>query len=628
MASWLNRAKALWHRLFFWHTHKAASEEIQPEAGPDHALVLSVHESTYVTGWRKLLFLHHVLDVKEKRLFWSSIGAAFVLFVLSGWLFIQPHLTHVPTEGGELTEALVGAPKSINPLYAPLNDVDRDLTSLIYSGLFRLNEHLDPEPDLVDRYTWSQGGTVLELTLRSDIRFQDNTPVTADDVVFTYQAIKSPTWRSPLATSFKDVSVVRVDDQTVQFIIDKPNPQLLSELTVGILPAHLWQDVPNPMLADLNLRPVGSGPYQISSRRRDQKGTLLSYSLSRSNIYYGIKPYLFTRTFNFFTDLDQAEQALKSHQVDSLAFVPWNNVSDFAHNAVHAVALRLPQETVAFFNLRDGLLKDQTLRGLLQQSIDQDGLADAIKPAALPNGSPFPFIDLPAATSSNATSSAASLDVLRGAFETAGWKLDATTGLRSFHTPLASAVTHKNGKKITTVTSSTATLLQLQIDVPDQPDLVRIANYLSQRWSLVGAKVTVQAHPAEELFRSVLNDHASYQILVWNILLQPTQDPSPFWSSTAAVEQGLNFSNVSDHVVDQRLADIHDASSTDALAIARIAFAKALISDVPAIFLARPSYAYLVNDQVQGVTDMNLALPSDRLNRSATWSLQSALRWR
>lgn len=626
MASWLTRAKALWKRLFFWHTPATASEEVRVEASHDHALVLSVHESTRVSGWKKLSFLNHVLTSGEKRLFWSALIGAFLLVIAGGWMLAQPHLMRVPTDGGTLTEALIGAPKLINPLYAPLNDVDRDISSLVYSGLFRLDERLEPQPDLVERYEWRENGKILELVLRKDARFHDNAQVTADDVVFTYQAIKSPVWRSPLSGSFKQLNVVRVDDQTVQFILEKPEPQFLNQLTIGILPAHLWEDVPNPVLADLNLRPVGSGPYRIASLRRDQKGTILSYRLDRSEQYYGVKPYITSRVFRFFADTEQAIQAVKAHQADTLPFLPWNDVAELSHDAVHPVALRLPQQTIAFFNLKDSFLKDAKLRTILTQAIDKTELTDAVKPSALPGGSPLPFLELPVSTSTEAnTSTNPSLDDLRQSLETAGWKLDTTTGLR-FQKTTASASTRAT--TATSSASSTGTLLAFTIDVPNQPDLVRIAQYLQQRWSLLGMKIDIQTHDPDELRRAVVSDRSSYQILVWNILLPATQDPVGFWGSDAASGQGLNFSNLTSKTVDQRIEEIHSASTTAALQTARINFAKALLAETPAIFLARPTYVYLVSDHIQGTGDLDLAVPSDRLIRSAQWSVESALRWK
>lgn len=617
MASWLSRAKAFWNRLFFWHTHKPTSEEVRPDISHDHTLVLSMSEPIHLSGWRKLSFLHHVLNVREKRMFWSAITGAIVLLLVGGWMLIQPHFIRVPGSGGVVTEALIGSPKLINPLYAPLNDVDRDITSLVYSGLFRLDETLEPKPDLVERYAWLEQGTVLEIVVRKDARFHDNTPVTSDDVIFTYQSIKSPAWRSPLSSLFKPLNMVRVDDQTVQFILEKPEPQFLTQLTVGILPAHLWQDTPNPMLADLNLRPVGSGPYQVASLRRDQKGTILSYRLDRSERYYGVKPYLTSRVFRFYADMEQATQAIKGHQADTLPFVPWNKVDAFTHDSVQTVALRLPQQTIAFFNMRDAQLKDLKLRDVLSQAIDTEGLTEAVKPSALPGGSPLPFLQLPtppttSTSTTTSTTQAPSLDTLRQTLETAGWKLDAGTGLRT----------------LTTANNATGTVLAITIDVPDQPDLLRMAEYLRQRWSLLGVKVVIETHAAEQLIRDAISDRGSYQVLIWNILLPPTLDPAPFWGTKATTGQGLNFSNLTSKTVDQQIETIYAATSTEALQAARIGFAQALLKETPAIFLARPTYAYVVSKQIQGVKDLDLALPSDRLIRSSEWFTESALRWK
>jgi ABC-type transport system substrate-binding protein len=94
----------------------------------------------------------------------------------------------VPTGGGVFTEAVEGTPKLINPLFAPANDVDRDLVALIFSGLFRLDGQLNAVPDLTESFRWLENGKTLEVRLRNDARFHDGQPVTAHDVVFTYNA--------------------------------------------------------------------------------------------------------------------------------------------------------------------------------------------------------------------------------------------------------------------------------------------------------------------------------------------------------------------------------------------------------------------------------------------------------
>ena len=171
MPTWRSKLGTWWHRVFFWQKHSPSEEINDTSHHHDHALVLAVTETSRASSFRQLRFLNHVLGKNERRLFWT----AFVLFVLAfsvglGTIAI-PHIRSVPSSGGSIHEGLIGSPKLINPLYASTNDVDRDLVSLIYAGLVRLDERLEAQPDLAERYRWLENGTTLEVVLRKDIHF-------------------------------------------------------------------------------------------------------------------------------------------------------------------------------------------------------------------------------------------------------------------------------------------------------------------------------------------------------------------------------------------------------------------------------------------------------------------------
>src|SRR4030042_2504808 len=55
-------------------------------------------------------------------------------------------------------EAIVGSPARVNPLFAPLNDTDRDLTALVFSGLTRLGPAGQVLPDLAESWEISEDG--------------------------------------------------------------------------------------------------------------------------------------------------------------------------------------------------------------------------------------------------------------------------------------------------------------------------------------------------------------------------------------------------------------------------------------------------------------------------------------
>jgi peptide/nickel transport system substrate-binding protein len=605
----LERLRSTWKKVFFWQQTPSSdsSHEFIPHHGHDHALVLSVTSPRKVPRWKQLRFINRVLNQNERRVFWGS----FLIFVLAlgfgAYGVARLNVERVPATGGEYSEGLVGSPKLVNPLFAPTNDVDRDLVTLIFSGLFRLDQDLNAQPDLVSSYHWLDDGKTLEVKLRDDARFHDGTPVTANDVVFTYHAIKNPDWRSPLASNFHDVDIVQVDDQTVQFHLASPDALFPNLLTVGILPAHVWEDIPDASsrLADANLKPIGSGPYQVSSFTRDGRGNILSFQLTRFNAFYGLKPLIDNIRLKFYPDRLQALAALNNSQIDALAFVPWADASKGRADQIQAVSLDLPQETVAFFNTKDKLLKDEKLRKALSLAIDPIELASVVSDHAKPVTSPFPFLE-------DASSTKPDLEEARKALDALGWKLNEGETVRHL------------GSSSSTASS---TLLTLTIDVPNQTDLLAVADHLQRRWSLLGAQVTVHSDDAEPLLRGALETR-NYQVILWNVLLPADQDLTPFWQSANSAGRGLNLSNVADRDIDNALDTLSNATSTEAVNAGQRKLSAAIRARSAALFLLRPSYALLVNKRVMGVTDMVISRPSDRLLNIANWYVNQALRWK
>ena len=615
MQKYLAQLRAIWRKMFFWHTPADASSEYVPEAHHDHALVLDVTEKPRVPRMRQLRFFSRVLDPMERRLFWISFVVFFLAVIVGTFGILSTSLERVPAPGGTLIEGLVGTPKLINPLYAPLNAVDRDLASFVYSGLFRLDASLEPQPDLAERYRWLPDGKTLEVTVRQDARFHDGVPVTADDIVFTYSAVKNPAWRSPLLSTFKGVTVIRVDDMTVQFQLEKPSPSFLTDLTLGILPAHIWQDVPDSgaSLAEANLKPIGSGPYKLVSLVRDGRGVITSYHLEQFSAYYGYKPMVSDWQFTFFPDRDQAALALKNGQIDLFAFVPWRDAEDKLSPTVQAVTLELPQQTVAFFNTKDALLKDERVRQALDLAVDRAELQTLIGTHASLTSSPFPFLTATTATTPN-------LDLARANLDKIGWKLDPQANVRVL-TPVTTG-------KTTTTAATSSTLMEFTIDVPEQPDLIKVAELLQRRWSLLGARVTIRRQPGDELRKQALAN-PDYQVIIWNVLLPPDQDLSQFWANAPdASRSAQNWSHLDDRDVDAAFTAIDAATTTTMLQQARQKLADTILSRSPALFLLRPSYAYLVGKRVQGIADLPIAQPSDRFAQTANWYVKTTWKWK
>ena len=127
--------------------------------------------------------------------------------------------------------------------------VNRMLVSLVYEGLFRLDEHFAPQPVLAQGAEVDESGLTWTITLKEGVTFSDGTPLEAKHVVSSLKkAQKSTLYAGRLA----DVeSVKAAKDGTVVIKLTAPN---------GGLPALL--DIPVVMEGEEELAPLGTGRYR------------------------------------------------------------------------------------------------------------------------------------------------------------------------------------------------------------------------------------------------------------------------------------------------------------------------------------------------------------------------------
>jgi len=200
-------------------------------------------------------------------------------------------LVEVPISGGTITEGIVGVPTLINPVIA-ISDADKDLTSLIYSGLMRKDSEGNFIPDLAESFTVSPDGTNYTFVIKKNAKFHNGKNVTADDVIFTIEKIKDPLIKSPRKMGWDGVSVSKKDDRTVVFTLTQPYISFLDNTTMGILPSELWKSTDSNgfNLSALNSKAIGSGPYKIKSITKNSDGITEEYKLERFNNFALGKP--------------------------------------------------------------------------------------------------------------------------------------------------------------------------------------------------------------------------------------------------------------------------------------------------------------------------------------------------
>jgi peptide/nickel transport system substrate-binding protein len=148
-----------------------------------------------------------------------------------------------PRRAANALAVAAGEPKTFNPLTAA-DQPSRDVIYAISADLVHINRAtLRTEPALAKSWTVSRDGRNYTLTLRDGLRFSDGAPLTADDVVFTFQAHLDPKTGSPqrdlLLLEGRPIAVRKLGPQRVQF--DLPAPYGPAERlfdSFWILPRH------------------------------------------------------------------------------------------------------------------------------------------------------------------------------------------------------------------------------------------------------------------------------------------------------------------------------------------------------------------------------------------------------
>lgn len=511
----------------------------------------------------------------------------------------------VPAVGGHITEGVVGTPRSLNPLLSSANDVDMDLVTLIYSGLFRLDGEGKLVGDLADDYTVSEDQKTYTLSIREGVTWHDGRPLTVDDIIFTIAQIQDPAWKSQLQPVFENVTVERAGDTVLKLTLEKPFAPFMSKLRFGILPKHIWKDVlpQNALMAEQNLKPVGSGPFRFMALKRDKRGFVLSYTLERNKDYFKEAPYIKELSFKFYPDYLTAIEALRKRQVDSLSFVPRDlrvEVKEMSH--VLPISLEMPQYTAVFFNKeRNDALGSTTVRRALTMSIDKSRILFEVLDG---DGHPLDFPPISGYTGLLDTKIPHDTVKAGELLEGAGWKLD-SDGLRKNKDNVPLSVT------LTTV---------------DQPENMGVMQIIKEGWSSIGVDVSLQAVPSSEIHRTVIRPR-DYEALLFGQLLEADPDPYPFWHSSQVNDPGLNLARFANRKADLAIEAARDTTNPETREERYKEFLNTLAEQVPAAFLYSPSYTYPVPEILQGFSGSRISIPADRFASITSWYLETKRAW-
>ena len=508
----------------------------------------------------------------------------------------------VPDYGGQYTEGVVAQPRYLNPLLSQTSDADADIVELLYAGLFRYESSGKIVPHIAQDFQISDDGRSYIVFLRPGVHFHDGDELTADDVVFTVRTIQDPAFKSPLRGNWLGVEVSASDPYTVHFTLKKPYFGFLANLTVGILPKHVWQNAtPETFtLTESNLtEPIGAGPYVFDKIDKDVQGNILAYHFRSFRGYFAGRPYIDRVSFRFFSDEESALTAFNHHEIMGLHAVHNENVSAITSNKdIRLYPFSLPRVFSVFLNTHKSIpLAYDEVRQALALSVDRQMLIDDVLKgygtpvrSALP---PFVFGSI------SQGEDKPNLEQANSLLEVNGWKLG-SDGIRE-----------KDGVH-----------LAFTLAVPDWPELARTADLLRDEWRAVGAQVEVKVISQADLQQSTIRSR-EYEALLFGQGSSLDPDPYSFWHSSQKDDPGLNIAAYENKEVDDLLTKARESNDPTVRQEQYARFQEIIAHDVPAIFLYSPSYLYPVSNRVQGIQARPIDASADRLSDIATWYIET-----
>jgi len=459
-------------------------------------------------------------------------------------------------DGGELKILYWQAPTILNPHQAT-GTKDSDSSRLAVEPLASWGPDAKPIANALAKEipTVANGGVSADFTtvtwkLKDGLKWSDGSAVTADDVAFTFSLIKDPASAATTEDNTEGVkSVVAKDATTVVLTYDAPNPNFYQwgvGTCCGILQKKQFADFTGAKLKDApgNLKPIGTGPYQVDTFK---PGDVVTYTIN-PNFRDPNKPFF--KTVNFKGGGDAESSARAAFQTGDVDYA-WNlqvtagvlkpmidsstkgKMLTVYGSSVERILINFsdpnapgdqrgePTTKHPFFNGADGL----TVRKALALATDRKTVAQQFYGNGL-SGKPGCNIitGIPEFESTATQSFCDSFDVTAAAkmLDDAGWKLGAD-GVRA-----------KGGVKLNILYQTTVNAVRQNTQA-----------LMKTNWEKAGFKVELKSVPAGTFFTNTSPDGANH---FWSDIEMFTNnsDPDPTsylngWTTKQIAQKSNNW---------------------------------------------------------------------------------------
>jgi len=534
--------------------------------------------------------------------------AVLVSFLYAVYTANALFLTSVPSQGGAIVEGIVGTPRFVNPVLA-ITRADHDMVELVYSGLMKINEEGDLVPDIAESVDVSEDGKVYTIKLRNGVRFHNGTELTVKDFIFTVGLIQNPDLKSPLRGNWDGVALEEISDHDLTITLQEAHAPFMENLTVGILPRELWDELPIEQIpfSQHNTQPIGSGPYRVTDVLRNKTGLINAYKLSAFDAS-NQNPNINTVVFNFYQNEEELLEALRTRAISSTPSLSLENLDVVDTSTYNVIQTPLPRTFALYFNQnKSAALRDSSVRKALNAAINKEELVNTVLMGyGIPTSSPVPE-GFTVVESSSSTALDVQHETAEDILRAGGWN----------KTPEGTWQKEIDKEQVT---------LSISITTANTPVFDKTATYIANAWKALGVDVHIAQFEQADLVQAIIRPR-DFETLLYGTDIGRQADLYPFWHSSQKNDPGLNIAQYTNIDVDALLAKVRTEKDAGVRSQALAQAEAIIVEELPAIFLFVPTFTYVLDKDVTATPFTRISKPSERFANISKWHTRSYNLW-
>ncbi len=422
-------------------------------------------------------------------------------------------------KGGKMVIGTADLPGKISPLQPSVLG-SNEILDLVFLKLHRIDPHTGKmKPELASSWEFSEDLRAITYYLRKDVKWWDGEPVTAEDVLYTYEKMLDPATNYPFVSSLNLIKKAElIDKYAIKFTFSQVYANLLTDSDIMPVPKHIYEKTGSEFGIS---KIVGNGPYKV---KEWIPGSGLI--LTANDEYYRGRPPLDEIIIKYYNNMETMITDFEQGNLDFVLNLTPSDAKRLSKNQNFNVSSKPGNSYIYIgWNLTNEFLKDKEIRRALTMAINRNQILNDI---FLGMGKialgPLPHSSW--AFNENVTPIEYNVD-----------KAKAILAAKGYEDRNRNKILDKNGKDVT---------LTIIANI-ENPERTQILSYIADHLGQIGIKVNAQTMDVNSFISALLSRRYDGYIMGWNV--SDKIDPTLYWHSDPGRGK-FNFVGYRNHIVD------------------------------------------------------------------------------